>query len=126
MVRSWLGRLDELGSRPVDTSHYATLIGFDNMGRIGFSTDFGTVREGREDSMLELLEITFGTAAALGHVYWPVALMMNMPKFGMQKEFEQLGVDMADGRLKVSNPGLFYRRVFLTQTRTIRKTSMTC
>ncbi|KAH6662426.1 cytochrome P450 [Plectosphaerella plurivora] len=99
VVRSWLGRLEEVAGRPIDTSHYATLIAFDNMGGIGFSADFGTVREGREDKTLELLQITFGTAASLGHVYWPMALMMNMPKFGMQHEFEQMGVRMADERL---------------------------
>lgn len=102
MVRSWLARIDELAGRPVDTSHYATLIGFDNMGRIGFSADLGAVRDGREARILELLEITFGTAASLGHVYWPMTLIMSLPRFGMQREFEQLGVDMTNERVRVS------------------------
>lgn len=126
-MHDWLGRIDELGSSPIDTSCYAKLIGFDNMGYIGFSTDFGTVREGREDRMLELLEVTFHNAALMGQVHWPQALIMSMPKFGMQKEFEQLAERMANQRIEVRDP---YKRkddrLLTTSCSGRRAKSLTC
>lgn len=100
-MHDWLSRIEDLDGSPINTSQYAKLIGFDNMGYIGFSTDFSTVREGRQDRMLELLEITFSNSALMGQVHWPQALIMSMPRFGMQKEFEQLAVNMCEGRIEV-------------------------
>ncbi len=104
-MHDWLSRVEQLDGRPINTSKYAKLIGFDNMGYIGFSTDFGTVREGREDHMLDLLEITFSNATAVGQVYYPQALVTSLPKFGMQKEFEQLAMNICHGRIEVLCPG---------------------
>ncbi|TEA18151.1 Cytochrome P450 monooxygenase orf5 [Colletotrichum sidae] len=99
VIRTWLSRLSELEGKPVDTSHYAKLIPFDNMGRIAFSRDFGTVKEGREDRMLDIIETTFKIAARLGQLPWPLVFMGKLPRFGMQKEFEDLGVRLINERV---------------------------
>ncbi|KAF6812374.1 L-ornithine-N5-monooxygenase [Colletotrichum musicola] len=101
VLRTWLARLDEVDGKPVDTSHYAKLIPFDNMGRVAFSRDFGTVKDGREDRMLDLIEITFKLAARMGQTPWPLVFLASLPRFGMQKEFEALGARLIDERMAV-------------------------
>ncbi|KAF6830293.1 L-ornithine-N5-monooxygenase [Colletotrichum plurivorum] len=103
VLRTWLARLDEVGSKPVDTSRYAKLIPFDNMGRVAFSRDFGTVKDSREDRMLDLIEITFKLAARMGQTPWPLVFLAGLPRFGMQKEFEALGARLIDERMAVDS-----------------------
>jgi cytochrome P450 family 628 len=80
---------------------FSHLIAFDNMGKLGYSKDFNTVSTGRKDRMLQLLTATFGMVAKLGHLAWPLALVMRLPAFGMRKEFEKLGCDLVDERQAV-------------------------
>lgn len=72
------------------------------MGRVGYSRDFGTVHDGREDRMLDLIESGFKTMARFGQAPWPPAFFMNLPRFGMMREFEELGVRLVDERMAVS------------------------
>lgn len=76
-AKDWLTRLGELATagQMVDTSLYSLLISFDNMGRIGFSREFGLVKAGKESHYLELFEWLFGSIAILGSSFgWPVPL----------------------------------------------------
>ncbi|OHF00837.1 L-ornithine-N5-monooxygenase [Colletotrichum orchidophilum] len=93
VLRTWLNRLEEVQGKPINASHYAKLIPFDNMGRVGYGRDFGTVRDGREDRMLDLIETTFKLGSRLGQTPWPLVFLAKLPRIGMQKEFEDLGVD---------------------------------
>ncbi|ROT36739.1 cytochrome P450 [Sodiomyces alkalinus F11] len=103
VIHDWLGRLDEVQGLPIDTSLYAKLIPFDNMGRVGFSTDFATVKEGREDRMLRMIEISFDVVARMGLVPWPLAFSQDLPRMGLQKEFEELAVRMTDMRIQADS-----------------------
>lgn len=72
------------------------------MGRVGYGRDFGTVRDGREDRMLDLIETTFKLGARLGQTPWPLVFLAKLPRMGMQKEFEDLGVRLVDERIALS------------------------
>lgn len=63
---------------PIDTSLYALLIPFDNIGRVGFSTEFGMVRSGRETELLRLLGIGFAAASKLGQMGWPLGVLRSL------------------------------------------------
>lgn len=102
VLRTFLSRLDDLQGTPVNTTLYAKLIPFDNMGRVGYGRDFGTIRDGREDRMLDLIEFTFKLAARLGQTPWPIVLLARLPRTGMAKEFEELGNRLVDERIAVS------------------------
>ncbi|KAI3534291.1 L-ornithine-N5-monooxygenase [Colletotrichum filicis] len=102
VLRTWLSRLEEVQGKPINASHYAKLIPFDNMGRVGYGRDFGTVRDGREDRMLDLIETTFKLGARLGQTPWPLVFLAKLPRMGMQKEFEDLGVRLVDERIAVT------------------------
>ncbi|KAJ3960404.1 hypothetical protein N0V92_002941 [Colletotrichum tropicale] len=99
VLRAWLGRIEEVEGKPIDTALYAKLIPFDNMGRVGFSHNFGTVQDGRDDRMLELIETSFKLAARMGGISWPLMLLSSIPRFGMVKEFEGLGARLVDERM---------------------------
>ncbi|KXH31815.1 L-ornithine-N5-monooxygenase [Colletotrichum simmondsii] len=103
VLRTWLSRLEEVQGKPINASHYAKLIPFDNMGRVGYGRDFGTVRDGREDRMLDLIETTFKLGARLGQTPWPLVFLAKLPRMGMQKEFEDLGVRLVDERIAVDS-----------------------
>jgi hypothetical protein len=53
------------------------------------------------ERLLDMVEITFSTLASLGKLTWPLVLLFDMPKFGLQKEFEELAVDLIDGEMNV-------------------------
>ncbi|KAK1976881.1 L-ornithine-N5-monooxygenase [Colletotrichum cereale] len=103
VLRTFISRLGELEGTSVDATLYAMLIPFDNMGRVGYGRDFGTVRDGREDRMLALIEASFKTMAWLGLAMWPMAVMARLPRFGMMGEFEELGIRLVDERIAVDS-----------------------
>ncbi|TID03657.1 Tryprostatin B 6-hydroxylase [Colletotrichum higginsianum] len=103
VLRTFLSRLDDLQGTPVNTTLYAKLIPFDNMGRVGYGRDFGTIHDGREDRMLDLIEFTFKLAARLGQTPWPLVLLARLPRTGMAKEFEDLGNRLVDERIAVDS-----------------------
>jgi hypothetical protein len=86
----------------MDTSLFSLLITFDHMGKIGYSRDFGTIEAGKENRMLDLLEVMFGQIGQLGELTWPIALMKSLGVGGEAAEFDALACKMADGRLEVS------------------------
>ena len=98
VVACWLQVLHRRGGEAIDTSLYSLLLAFDNMGRVGFSKDFGALEVGEKNRMLEMLEITFRTFSKTGHMAWPFGVVMALPPMGFQKEFEALGVSLVDER----------------------------
>lgn len=77
------------------------------MGKIGFSHDFKTLEAGKENRMLDLLEVMFGQLGQLGELTWPIALMKSLNVGGDAAEFDALTCKMADGRLEVQR--LFHK-----------------
>lgn len=71
------------------------------MGRMGFSVSFGSIKAGKENPMLHYLEVTLGTLAKLGLIWWPIALLQA---FGSSKDhvnFQKLACQMVDKRREV-------------------------
>ncbi|KAM0447685.1 hypothetical protein ACHAO4_008826 [Trichoderma viride] len=98
VVYEWLEKLESLQGQPINTSLYSTLIPFENMGRMGFSVSFGSIKAGKENPMLHYLEVTLGTLAKLGLIWWPIALLQA---FGSSKDhvnFQKLACQMVDKR----------------------------
>lgn len=55
----WLKKVSEFKGAPINTSLFSLLVSFDNMGKVDFSLEFGTLEAGKEDLMLNLLETMF-------------------------------------------------------------------
>lgn len=102
-VYEWLGKLASLQGQPVNTSLYSLLIPFENMGRMGFSINFGSIQKGKEDIMLHYLEETLSMIAKLGTMWWPIALINAIGGSGDHIEFEKLACRMVDQREKVGD-----------------------
>lgn len=98
----WLERLATVRDEPINTSLYSLLIPFENMGRMGFSENFGSIKAGKEDPMLHFLEETLGGIAKLGALWWPIAVINSIGGSKDHKEFEKLACMMVDRREKVS------------------------
>ncbi|KAH8124571.1 hypothetical protein ACSS6W_007787 [Trichoderma asperelloides] len=98
VVYEWLEKLKSLQGQPINTSLYSTLIPFENMGRMGFSASFGSVKAGKEDPMLHYLEVTLGTLAKLGLIWWPIALMNAIGGSNDLIKFQKLACQMVDRR----------------------------
>ena len=71
-IRDWFSKLDELQGPPFDISLWSLLISFDNMGRAGYSTEWGVVKTGRHNHFLDLLEATFRAIGKFGRLQWPL------------------------------------------------------
>ncbi|KAL6695643.1 cytochrome P450 [Trichoderma pleuroticola] len=100
VVYEWLEKLASLQGQRVNTSLYSLLIPFENMGRMGFSINFGSIQKGKEDIMLHYLEETLGLIAKLGTMWWPIALLKTLGGSGDHIEFEKLACRMVDQREK--------------------------
>ncbi|KAK4447358.1 Tryprostatin B 6-hydroxylase [Podospora aff. communis PSN243] len=100
VCNTWLRKIASSEGKPIDTSLFSLLITFDHMGKIGYSHDFGTVEAGKENRMLDLLEVMFGQIGQLGELTWPIALMKSLGVGGEAAEFDALACQMADGRLE--------------------------
>ncbi|RFU25190.1 hypothetical protein B7463_g11145, partial [Scytalidium lignicola] len=100
VTHTWLDKIVTLEGQPIDTSLYSHLIPFDNMGKMGYSTDFGTLKAGKEDRMLHLIECTFSAFGKLGQLSWPVAIAKDLNLSPEQTEFENLACKVADEREK--------------------------
>lgn len=89
--------------RPMNTSLYAQLFAFHNIGLLGFSKDFGCMRKGKQNAIMELLSAWFEPVAALGHMTWPIPIIMSL---GVDKDNEKisiLGRDLIEERDKVTS-----------------------
>ncbi len=110
-TQDWLDKLVSLKGEPVDTSLYSLLIPFDNMGKAGYSTDFGTVKAGKEDRMIHLIEVMFASIGALGQLTWPIAVAQALNLTPEQDEFDQLATKLAEERIRVRCVKSEFRRV---------------
>lgn len=107
VVYEWLGKMASLQGQPVNTSLYSLLIPFENMGRMGFSDNFGSIQKGKEDPMLHYLEVTLGSVGKLGAMYWPIALLNAIGGSSEHVAFQRLACNMVDKREKVSLGGRY-------------------
>ncbi|EHK47065.1 hypothetical protein TRIATDRAFT_194962 [Trichoderma atroviride IMI 206040] len=102
VVYEWLEKLESLQGQPINTSLYSALIPFDNMGRMGFSVNFGSIKAGKENPMLHYLEVTLGTLAKLGMIWWPIALLQAFGSSNDHINFQKLACQMVDKRREVA------------------------
>lgn len=101
MTNDWLLSLSASIGRPVNTSLYALLIPFDNIGKVGYSHNFGTVNAGRENRMVDLMETNFKAAGDLGQLAWPLGIVQRLGLSRDATEFDKMVVKLANKRVKV-------------------------
>ena len=100
--RTWLERLDSLDGAPVEITKAMVLVAFDNMGKIGFSKDFGTVTTGQGVKWLALLSSLFKQGADIAMVAWPILIANNsFGKLGDIAEFGKISAEMSADRFQV-------------------------
>ncbi|KAL7787138.1 cytochrome P450 [Trichoderma ceciliae] len=104
-VYEWLEKLASVEGQSVNTSLYSLLIPFENMGRMGFSVNFGSIKAGKEDPMLHFLEETLGSIAKLGSMWWPIALINFIGGSSDHVGFQKLTCQMVDRREKRADDG---------------------
>ncbi|KAB5559532.1 cytochrome P450 [Coniochaeta sp. 2T2.1] len=106
VMRTWLGRLADLEETPIEISGAVLLVAFDNMGKIGFTKEFGTVATGKPVRWLNLMAAAFTSIARLGGVAWPILLAKSVGVLGDIEEFSAISAATAEDRLKRDDPGL--------------------
>ena len=104
VMRAWLGRLEALDRAPLEISEAVLLVAFDNMGKIGFTKEFGTVASGKPVRWLNLMSALFTSVARLGGVAWPILIAKSLgdSAMGSIQEFSAISAATAEDRLKVS------------------------
>lgn len=107
VVRTWLDRLSGLDGAPVEISEAVLLVAFDNMGKVGFTKEFGTTATGKGVRWLNLMNAAFGRIARLGGLSWPILIVKSIGMMGDIQEFNNISAAMAEDRLKVSEEGAF-------------------
>lgn len=108
VIPIWLEKLSDAAKdqSPIDSSLFSLLVAFENMGKIAFSHDFGTLAAGKEVRMLHLMEAMFGGVAKLGEMVWPMAMLLSLGVGGGEAaEFDALTVEMADRRIQALEKG---------------------
>jgi hypothetical protein len=76
-VDDWLSQIASHEGDPMDISHWALLFVFDVMGKVGFSEEWGAVKDGRPNPTLHLLEALFTPLGRLGRWIWPIGLAVD-------------------------------------------------
>ena len=97
-MKDWLDKIESYGGNPINTSLFAVLIPFDNIGKVAYSTNFGSVKAGKDLPMLSLIETLFKTIGTLGHLDWPLPFTASLNLGKEQIEFEEIAVRMIDER----------------------------
>jgi hypothetical protein len=97
----WLAKLDTLQGQPVDISLWSLLISFDNMGRVGYSREWGLVRGGQHSRMLGLLEAAFRPIGKMGRLQWPLTIINQLQLGDDFKQFGVLASETIDERANV-------------------------
>lgn len=88
----------------MEVSHWALLFVFDVMGKVGYSENWGAVKDGRPNETLGLLEALFTPLGRLGRWMWPVALVVDTGIGNQEREaFESWGNELIAARQKVNN-----------------------
>lgn len=104
-VSEWIKKLAEFDGKPVDTTVYSELIAFENMGRMGFSKEFGVIRSGKRGRMQDLLRTMFSTSSALGELWWPIVLLNDLGITpAPAEEFFDLAIKLTEERMAVRAP----------------------
>ncbi|TLD07921.1 hypothetical protein PspLS_12176 [Pyricularia sp. CBS 133598] len=97
-VMLWLDTLSKIDG-PIDITHYMTLLSFDLTGAVGYSADYQTIKTGKENRTLHLLEASFKPFGKLGFLAWPVQIALELGFAKEQKEFEELSIKTVDKRV---------------------------
>ncbi|KAB5513415.1 cytochrome P450 [Coniochaeta sp. 2T2.1] len=82
------------------------LVAFDNIGKVGFSREFGTTTEGEGTKWLDHLEAFFTLVARLGGLPWPPLIVKSTGVMGDVTELEKISVDIVEDRLMRDHPGM--------------------
>lgn len=86
----------------MEISHWALLFVFDVMGKVGYSEDWGAIKDGRPNPTLELLEALFRPLGQLGRWVWPISLAVSTGIGNSEREgFESWGNNLLAVRQKV-------------------------
>jgi hypothetical protein len=86
----------------MEVSHWALLFVFDVMGKVGFSEEWGAVKDGRPNPTLHLLEALFTPLGRLGHWIWPIGLVVDTGLGNEEREaFEGWSNGLLAARQKV-------------------------
>jgi hypothetical protein len=101
-IRDWLSKLESLQGSPLDISLYSELISFDNMGRVGYSKEWGVIKAGHANNMLSLLDVLTRPSGKLGRVAWLRAVGFQLKLSKEFREFEKLSKVTIDVRENVS------------------------
>lgn len=100
MSHDWLQVLESASAQKkiLNSSLYGKLIALDNMGLLGYSARYGSVKAGKEIRTLHLLLVMLGAVGKLcmNNGLLAIAHSLNLSK--EQKEFERLSNVAADQR----------------------------
>ncbi|KAH8883039.1 cytochrome P450 [Thozetella sp. PMI_491] len=107
VTRDWMDTLSRASQlkQPVNTSHYALLVSFDNIGKAGYSEEFGTVKSGTTPPLFNIMETCFKAAGQLGQLAWPLGILNSL---GLDKDSVEFGnhtVRLVDKRLQEDSEG---------------------
>lgn len=101
-VDDWLSQVASHEGNPMEVSHWALLFVFDVMGKVGYSEEWGAVKDGRPNPTLHLLEALFTPLGRLGRWIWPVALAVDTGLGNEEREaFEEWSNGLLAARQKV-------------------------
>jgi hypothetical protein len=101
VARTWLDRLASIDGAPVEVTKAMLLVAFDNMGKIGFTKEFGSITKGEGTRWLNLLSALFEQLARLGGLPWPVLVAKTFGDLGEVTELSNISAEMAEDRLQV-------------------------
>ncbi|KAH8902894.1 cytochrome P450 3A24 [Coniochaeta sp. PMI_546] len=104
VMRTWLDRLHNLDGAPIEITEAVLLVAFDNMGKVGFTKEFGTTSTGQGVRWLNLLNAAFGRIARLGGVPWPILIVKSVGLLGDIQEFNDISAATAEDRMKRDDP----------------------
>lgn len=100
-IEDWLAKLAELDGTPINTSLYALLLPFDNIGRVGFSREFGMVRSGKGTELLRLLGVGLAAAGKMGQMGWPIGVFRSLGLTPDEDRLEAYLDELIEQRIKV-------------------------
>lgn len=101
-IDDWLSQITSHEGEAMDISHWALLFVFDVMGKVGFSEEWGAVKDGRPNPTLHLLEALFTPLGRLGRWIWPIGLVVDTGLGNEEREkFEGWSNGLLAARQKV-------------------------
>lgn len=101
-VEDWLSQIASNEGSPMEISHWALLFVFDVMGKVGYSEEWGAVKDGRPNTTLHLLEVIFTPLGRLGRWIWPISWVVDTGLGNEEREaFERWSNGLLAARQKV-------------------------